>query len=335
LTKRVLRELLLLCSQRPEKIPDDELDSVAGGKMMFYIKEITFCDYISSFTLSIPPLGIYSVRHSLINEGLLLGAYFDGTPIGIAVAEFVEKPLLTYIFIEDSFRGQGIGTQLIDGVLNYAKSKKPTYIQANVILQNEFGKVVDHMLKKIGFEVLDTATIIRYANDEMCKKEWTLFMEKRGARICKTLKERGFITLSFAEASPNVFKTLRIAIGSEFPPNLDPFRYVNNINDRLVTEYSFITLKDDEPAAFVTVTTVDDKTLVFQHLSTTFKNQGNGAFLLPFAAFMEKFLTGDAYSKVSAVIYDRNDRMKRLVHSFIGQLAESIKTQNVYHIKLG
>ena len=302
---------------------------------MLCIKEISSYDYLFGFTLSIPPLGIYSVRHSLINKGFLLGAYLDEKPVGIAVVEFAERPLLTYLFVEEQFRGQGIGTQLLNTVLLYAKNKKLTGIQANVILQNEYGETVDHMLKKFGFEVLNTATIIRYSNDAKCKKEWDLFMEKRGKRICNALEERGFKTLSFAETPTKVFNTLRAAIGSKFPSNLDPFRFFENINDRLVAEYSFVTLKEDEPVAFVTVTTVDDKTLVFQQLSTTFKNQGNGAFLLPFAAFMEKFLAGDVYSKVSATVYDGNDRMKRLVHSFIGPLAESIKTQNVYHAKTG
>ena len=302
---------------------------------MLCIKEITFCDYFYGFTLSLPPLGIYYVRHSQIKEGLLLGAYLDEMPIGIAITEFADSPLLTYLFVKEEFRGQGIGMGLIDAVLLYAKNKKLAGIQAQVVLQNEYGEIIDHILRKKGFEVYNTATIIRYSNDDACKKEWDIFMEKRGKRICNTLEERGFKTLNFAEAPTNVFNTLRTAIGSRFPSNLDPFRYIDNMSDRLVAEYSFVTLKEDEPVAFATVTTVDYRTLVFQQLSTNFRHQSNGAFLLPFAAFMGRFLTSDVYSKVSATVYDGNSRMKRLVHSFIGPLAESIKTQNVYHVKIG
>jgi hypothetical protein len=49
---------------------------------------------------------------------------------------------------------------------------------------------------------------------------------------------------------------------------------------------------------------------------------------------MERFLTGDAYGKFSAVIYEKNDRMQRLVRSFFGALADSIKTQNIYQLKI-
>ena len=52
---------------------------------MLCIKEISFSDYLFSFTLSIPPLGIYYVRHSQLNEGLLLGTYLDEMPIGVAI----------------------------------------------------------------------------------------------------------------------------------------------------------------------------------------------------------------------------------------------------------
>ena len=138
---------------------------------MLCIKEISSYDYLFGFTLSIPPLGIYSVRHSLINKGFLLGAYLDEKPVGIAVVEFAERPLLTYLFVEEQFRGQGIGTQLINKVLSSAKSEKLAEVQACVVLQNEYGETADHMLRKLCFEVLNTATIIRYANDEKCKKE--------------------------------------------------------------------------------------------------------------------------------------------------------------------
>jgi len=50
---------------------------------------------------------------------------------------------------------------------------------------------------------------------------------------------------------------------------------------------------------------------------------------------MERVLTGTDYRKVSAVVFDKNHKMQKLIHSFIGALAESIKVQNHYEIKVG
>jgi len=301
---------------------------------MRQIKEISFYDYLFHFALSLPPLGVYAVRHSQLQDGFLLGAFSGEVPIGIAVAECGQRPVLTYLFVHEDFRRQGIGMMLIREALNCAKSKMLSAMCANVVMQSEHGETVDRLLRKTGFEVSETATVIRYINDEKCKKEWAFFMDKRGTRICGALEKRGFQTVSFENTSAEVFYQLENVVKSEFPAYLDPFQFIENTQDRLVASYSFITVKSDKPAAFITATTVDDKTLVVQQLSTAFEYQGSGIFLLPFAAFMERFLTGDAYNKLSAVIYEKNDRMQRLIHSFLGALADSIKTQNVYQLKI-
>lgn len=302
--------------------------------MITNLKQISYSDYLLGSTLPLPPLGAYYVRHSLTEDGILLGAYLAEEPVGIAVIELAPRALLAYVFVEEKRREKGIGTQLVKGALTLAQKRHAEEVTACVITQNEYGRAAGNMLCKTGFQLADTSTIIRYANDEKCSRSWKLFMEERGRRICSHFAERGFKTLPFNEVPSEIVNGLKNSMGWKFPANLDPFRYISNRSDSLVPEYSFITLKDDEPVSFAAVTTADGQTLVFQQLSTAFGYQGSGIFLLPFAAFMDKFLTGKAYSKASAVIFDRNERMQRLVKSFIGQLAESIKTQKVYRSKL-
>lgn len=303
--------------------------------MMLCIKEITFYDYLFNFTVKLPPLGLYNVRHSQINEGVILGAFVDERLAGIAVIEFAHNPLLTYMFVTESYRGRGIGVQLVTAALSHVKDKSLLNLHTYLLLQNENAETFDHILKKTGFAGYDTATIIRYANDENCGRGWSSFMKKRGRRICDILEGRGFKTLSFNEASMQTFDKLKSSLGTQFPANLDPFNYIYNQVDRLVPDYSFITLKNDEPVAFGTVTTADDKSLVHQQTSTAFRYQGSGVFFLPLAAFMDRFLTGDNYNKASAMIFDSNDKMQRLVRSFIGPLAKSIKKQKFYRAKTG
>lgn len=302
--------------------------------MTIYIKEILFLNNILDSDLLIPPLGAYHIHNSQTRDGIILGAYFGERILGIAVFEFIPQPRLTYVFVEEDFRGHSIGTQLIRAALTHASGKGAAAVGACVIIQNEYGEVCDHILMKTGFEIVDTATIIRYASDERCSRIWTAFMKEKGTRIHSVLTGRGFKTLPFSEASPETFDRLKASIGMEFVSNLDPFKFISNQNDRLVPDYSFITLKNDAPVAFVIVTTVDDKSVVFQQMSITLKHQGSGVFLLPFAAFMEKFLEGDVYSKMAAVVFDGNEKMQRMLRGLIGLLSESMKTQNVYHCKL-
>ena len=302
--------------------------------MITYVKEISFYDYLLGSKMPLPPLGTYYVRHSLTRDGIIIGAHHEERPVGIAVIEFVPKLRLTYVFVEEKFRKQGIGTQLVKTALTHAGDKSAGEVETCVITQNEYGEAIDHILRKTGFEMIETATISRAANDERFIRIWAEFMKRKGERICRAMVGRGFNTLSFSEASSETFDRLKASIGREFVSDLDPFSYFANKNDRLVPEYSFITLKDDDPVAFVTLTTMDEKTLVFQQLSTALRHQGNGCFLLPLVAFAEQFLAGGAYSKVTSVISDKNNKAQRLVQSFFSSFTESIKTQNVYKYKL-
>jgi len=302
--------------------------------MITYVKEISFYDYLLGSKMFLPPLGTYFVRHSLTRDGIIVGARFEEKTVGIAVIEFVPNPRLTYVFVEEKFREQGIGTQLVKAALTHAEGKNVAEVETYVILQNEYGEVIDHILTKTGFDMIDNSTIIRYANDERCTRLWSEFMKEKGKRICNDLVERGFNTLPFSEASPETFDRLKASIGRDFVLDLDPFSYISNQNDRLIPEYSFITLKNDEPVAFVTITTIDDKTLVLKQLSTALSHQGKGIFLLPFSAFMERFLSGGIYSMAAGIISDKNEKAQRLLESLIGSLAKSLKTQNVYKCKL-
>ena len=301
--------------------------------MITNIIEISLDDYLLGTKLSLPPLGTYCVRHSLSRGGVILGAEIDERIVGIVILEFVPRPRLTYVFVEEKFREKGIGTQLVKAAITHTRGHNISDVKANVILQNQYGEVTDQILRKTGFKMKETAIVIRSANDERCSRQWATFMKERGKRICGAMVGSGYKTLPFSEASSENLEKLKASIGREFPSDLDPFSFISNQADHLVPEYSFITLKDDDPVAFVTVTTVDNITLVFQQLSTALRYQGKGVFLLPFVAFMERFLAGGT-CKVSAVIFDRNDRMQRLVQSFISSLVESVKTQNVYKYKL-
>lgn len=242
---------------------------------------------------------------------------------------------IEYVFVSEQFRGQGIGTHLVEAAASVARQKEKPALKARTIVQDPFGGIYARMLEKAGFMPTDTASLVRFSDNPKTRQAWAEFMETRGRRICKKLEERGYRTISFAEADAELMQRFGEAVKTSFPFHLDPFLFLNNRDQRPVREFSFLTLKGEQPAAYSIVTTVDGKPMSFQQLSAAFQYQGSGAFLLPIAAFVEKwFNTAHPYTLVSAMIYDNNHSMARLIQGFLQPLPVNINTQRFYVLPL-
>jgi GNAT superfamily N-acetyltransferase len=305
---------------------------------MVNIRQISLSDYFFKFSLDLPTLGKHLVHSTITQGGFLLGASTDPEAqhlVGIIAVRRSERPLIEYVFVEEAFRRQQIATKLIETATSLTKEEHCDAVFASVVLQNPFGDVLDHLLSKAGFGAFSSASIARFTtSDPNPHKEWDEFMKQRGGRICAGLARRGYHTLSFADADEKTISDLQIAVGKRFPSNLDPAKFLGNKEHRLVYDHSFITVKDGEPAAFVTATTLDDKSLTFQQLSAGFAYQGRGAFFLPLAAFIDKAISDQRYSMVSTTVSDNNSRMKVLLDGFLRPMAASVKTQNSYRKEL-
>jgi len=113
----------------------------------------------------------------------------------------------------------------------------------------------------VGFQAHDTASIFRFRNTYQARQAWAEFMERKGRRICKRLEERGFRTISFAEADAELMERFAQAVKTRFPANLNPYSFLDSHDHKVVRDFSFLALKGDEPAAYILLTTIDGKTL--------------------------------------------------------------------------
>lgn len=305
---------------------------------MEIIKIITLYDYIMDFGSSGDALLDYSVKLTMASDkrsGLLLGLYVDSKPAGLLVTAI--RPLhsmnLVYLYVKEELRGRNYSKALLNGAVKEAREKHVLKITARVIPSNRYGSLIVSMLSQFGFSHSNSSSVLRCVADEKGKEAWAAFMADKGNKIVKHLEQRGFITLTYAEA-PEMLDEVANNRNCEFPRYLTPVIYKNSAADRLVYDYSFIVLKNGNPVAYSTATTADGRTMVFQQLAAAEGARGTGAFLLPIVACVEKIIAEGKYEKISYTVYDSNAEMKNLAKGFLLPLAESVKIQNFYQLIL-
>ena len=311
--------------------------STRGG-IAVLIKELPLVEYLTGLDFTLPPLGKFLVLSAVRREGVLLGAYLNEggkqKVVGLLALGFRKGANIEYLFVQDQFRRQGVGAALVAGAAAMAQHKEASVLRARALMGDSFGAAFARILEQAGFEVCDRANLIRVPLDARSKETWEEFMRRRGSRICKRLRDDGYWVVSFAEAGGDVLQRFQEDRKLHFPTHLDPNTFLNNREHRAVLDYSFIALKGQEPAAYSLVTTIDDSTLSFQHLAASFKYQGLGAFLLPIVAFAEKATAEGRFKVFSAMIYERNERMNRLVEKFLRPFATAVTEQRFYLLHL-
>ena len=93
-----------------------------------------------------------------IGENYILVAEDNGEMIGFLSADsnmngikLNKETKIQFLYIEEKYRNQGVGTKLMDSYLKYAKEQGVKYVAVNHYLANEEG---EKLYKKFGFEVL-------------------------------------------------------------------------------------------------------------------------------------------------------------------------------------
>jgi len=303
------------------------------------VRELSVVESLFGLELELSALGKFWIQSTLRNDGVVLEAYLNGGSnprlVGILALMLKRGATIEYVFVDEQFRGQGVGTQLVQAAASLAKEQEMPVIKARAIIQDPFGGIFSRLLEKVGFQAYDTASLLRFSDNPQTRQAWAEFMERRGSRICTKLQERGFRTVSCAEADAALMERFAREVETSFPAHLNPYQFLDSREHRVVRDFSFIALKGDEPAAYSLLTTVDDRTLTFQQLSASFKYQGSGAFLLPIVAFVEKALhSTHPYKLLSTMVYDRNRSMTSLLQGFLQPFAVNINTQYFYFLPL-
>ena len=103
--------------------------------------------------LALPTLGKFWIRSAPRNDGVVLGAYLNGESaqrlVGIAVSRLKKWATIEYIFVDEEFRGQGVGTQLVQTAASLAQERGKPVIKAQ-ISSRALRQDLCHLLEKVG-----------------------------------------------------------------------------------------------------------------------------------------------------------------------------------------
>ncbi len=116
-------------------------------------------------------------QNEAVKLGMSLGAYISGVLVGVAVTRprtWNKTLWLENIHIDETCRGLGIGTLLVQGIEDIARQNGFRIIGLEV--QNTNAPAID-FYRKIGF-VVDGLDISYYTNNAMLDDEVAIFMKK-------------------------------------------------------------------------------------------------------------------------------------------------------------
>ena len=132
------------------------------------IRELSVVECLFDLDLALPTVGKFWIRSAPRNDGVVLGAYLNGESaqrlVGIAVLRLKKWATIEYIFVDEEFRGQGVGTQLVQTAASLAQERGKPVIKARAIIQEPCGRIFAHLLEKVGFQAHDTLSLIHISN---------------------------------------------------------------------------------------------------------------------------------------------------------------------------
>lgn len=115
---------------------------------------------------------------AIVAEGLSVGAYCEGQLVGVAIgsAEAWNRSLRVWEFhVAEPFRGQGIGRQLMERVVETAVAHNLRVI----VCETQSSNVpAIRVYRKLGFE-LDAIDLSFYSNEDVEKESVALFMKRK------------------------------------------------------------------------------------------------------------------------------------------------------------
>ena len=130
-------------------------------------------------------------------------------------------------------------------------------------------------------------------------------MDKVGNKFCEILIRQGFECFSFNEAAENFLDELYHSDENEYKNTFSTKVFFDNANKCLDKNLSFLATKNGKLAAYSLVSRPDEKSAVFEHISTSEEHRGTGCIFLPFANSMEEFRKAGC-NRAAYVMYEDN-----------------------------
>lgn len=291
--------------------------SVTISNMSVLENSIAFAGYQTAFSMQ-------CVKRSAACR-MLLGARQNGKYAGYlcAVAESGIIRII-YAFTIPEFRKQGVFTELMRFVAENAN----TAIRVNITKHHEYHDAVADVCLKLGFR--QTESVCIYTCHRDMYPVWKSFMDEKGSRLTAYLERRGYLAVSFAEASDDIIDQLRDSPRSEYRNMLDPAVFLDIPENRLSWEMSFAAVKEGRLAGYVLVTQNSQTKVVFEHISESSAEQGTGLILLPFAAAMKAAFADGGMQTVSFAMYESNARANAFREETLEMLAPTVSVSENY-----
>ncbi len=242
----------------------------------------TYTDYIFLFGDSRTPFSDHAAKNSAAYGGNIFIMLEDGLPCGYLCAVTEESEIrLMYAYTNEEKRRSGVFSALI----GYAAETLPKPINFNISTEHKFYDTVSDISKRTGFEYRSSCTVFR-GNDI---SGWEKYMSETGGKLCDMLRRQGYSCISFADAPTKLIDEIYDSGENSFGNKLAVKVFFDDPQKNMNTDMSFAAVRNDHLAAYTLVTAPDKISAVFEHISASEKEIGNGCILLPFANSMEKF----------------------------------------------
>lgn len=193
-----------------------------------------------------------------------------------------ERINIEYIYVLPEYRRTGTGTMLIGESCQMAEDLG-RILQCTVSQRNTNPGAFHSFITSCGFIVEKKLQELCFSPEldysEGCYEEFIRTTEP----ILKRMQQRGYSCISFEEGHRRL-KQLGKDIGDDFEGGLNPFEL-----DNLSKKWSFLCVKDKEPAAFLAAS-FNDGIIDIRQFSCSRGHRNTGAALLPLFEFVSKVM---------------------------------------------
>jgi len=294
---------------------------------MIEIHPINIIEYVLRFDSGLPGLAGHFVRQcGLKDNGFLLGAKHNGVPCGVAAGyDSGQTSELVYIAVRDEYRQKGVRRSLIEHCLELARQAGKKSLKLRGTEPQTSTDYFGEYLQKKGFiKYPSTVTTIAPPSDAN-KANWAAFISRINVPL-NNLTDKGFCTVDFSQATPELLQELYARIGTDFPAWLDPRKSTN----QMMPLHSFITTYRGSPVTYCVAATIpgSEHTAIVEYMAVSSGFINKGVFLPSLVSCVESLIT--AGKKVAWTVHIGNKSMTKLMHNKLRFSDVTVKYQDEY-----
>lgn len=283
------------------------------------ITDGSYLDYIFLFGEYRTAYTDICMKNSLFTNGHIYIAHCDNKAVGYIITEnSSDKISVSYAFTVPQKRNCGVFSLL----LKYVSDISHKTVDFRITENSDYYEIIKNSAEKIGF--VSEFSCIVYSCKSEDFRNWEEYMQMTGNKFCDILIRQGFVTLSFSDLNEIQTEKLLSSCSNEFENQLDIRPYLENPNKCLDKNMSFITLKNNEIAAYTLVSCPDEISVVFEQISSAKRYISSGVIILPFSKAMESFKK-HACKRASYAMYENNIHANAFRYKLLEKLTSEQK----------